>query len=225
MDNKPLRTVRSFAKRSGRISDSQRQALQTLGKIHCLPYCKETTNLHTLFSNENPVVIEIGFGNGDTLVQMAKNNPEINYLGMEVYTAGVGRTLLAIEEFNLTNLKLVEHDAVEVLNEMIVNSSITGFQIFFPDPWHKTKHHKRRLIQPEFVKLIIQKLTPNGFIHCATDWENYAEQMLDVLSSNSDINNRFDGYALRPENRPLTKFERRGEKLNHGVWDLIFEKV
>jgi tRNA (guanine-N7-)-methyltransferase len=225
MDNKPLRTVRSFAKRSGRISDSQRQALHTLGKIHCLRYCKETTNLNTLFTNENPVVIEIGFGNGDTLVQMTKNNPEINYLGMEVYTAGVGRTLLAIEEFNLKNLKLVEHDAVEVLNEMIIDNSITGFQIFFPDPWHKTKHHKRRLIQPEFVKLLIQKLTPNGFIHCATDWENYAEQMLDVLSSNDDIKNRFDGYAPRPENRPLTKFERRGEKLNHGVWDLIFEKV
>ncbi len=222
MENKPLRTVRSFAKRSGRISDSQRQALKSLSQIHCIPYIEKQIDLKTIFTNDNPVVIEIGFGNGDTLVEMAKSNPETNYLGIEVYTAGVGRTLLAIETLNLTNLKLIEHDAVEVLNHIIPDKRISGFQIFFPDPWHKKKHKKRRLIQPDFVALLVTKLTENGFIHCATDWEDYAKQMLEVLSQNSSIQNKFEGYAPRPENRPLTKFEKRGERLEHGVWDLTF---
>ncbi|MFT6836365.1 MAG: tRNA (guanine-N7-)-methyltransferase [Francisellaceae bacterium] len=225
MEQKHLRAIKSFAKRSGRITASQRKALDESSKKYCLPYAEHTLDLSKVFSKHQPTVIEIGFGNGESLITMAKNNPNINYLGVEVHTAGVGHCLIGIELSEIKNLILIEHDAVEVLNNMIVNNSIHGFQVFFPDPWHKTRHQKRRLIQPDFVDLLSNKLTTEGFIHCATDWEHYSKQMLEVLSNNESIDNQYRTFAPRPDSRPLTKFERRGERLEHGNWDLIFKKI
>lgn len=218
------RTIRSFAKRSGRLTASQKRALDELRHQHCIPFQKSVTDFSSYFNKEQPLIIEIGFGNGDSLASMAQANPDYNYLGIEVYTAGIGRCLLHIEKQDLTNLKLIEHDAVEVINHMIADNSVHGFQIYFPDPWHKKRHHKRRLVQPPFITLLCSKLKSNGFIHCATDWEHYAEQMLTVLSDNASLINKYQGFAPRPHWRPLTKFEKRGENLQHQVWDLLFEK-
>ena len=225
MEYKPLRTIKSFSKRSGRITASQAQALQDLSSQYCMLYSENIIDHSAYYEKSQPFVIEIGFGNGESLLTMAQKNSHVNYLGIEVYTAGIGSCLIGIEKFGLKNLMLIEHDAVEVLKNMIKDNSVSGFQIFFPDPWHKKRHHKRRLIQPEFVALLTNKLQQNGFIHCATDWEHYAEQMLSVLSKNSNIKNMHEHYAPRPDSRPLTKFERRGQKLAHQVWDILFEKV
>lgn len=224
MTDEHHRTIRSFAKRSGRLTASQKRALDELRHQHCIPFQKSVTDFSSYFNKEQPLIIEIGFGNGDSLASMAQANPDYNYLGIEVYTAGIGRCLLHIEKQGLTNLKLIEHDAVEVINHMIADNSVHGFQIYFPDPWHKKRHHKRRLVQPPFIALLCSKLKSNGFIHCATDWEHYAEQMLTVLSDNTSLTNKYQGFAPRPHWRPLTKFEKRGENLQHQVWDLLFEK-
>lgn len=224
MTDEHHRTIRSFAKRSGRLTASQKRALDELRHQHCIPFQKSVTDFSSYFNKEQPLIIEIGFGNGDSLASMAQANPDYNYLGIEVYTAGIGRCLLHIEKMGLTNLKLIEHDAVEVMHHMVADNSVHGFQIYFPDPWHKKRHHKRRLIQPAFITLLCSKLKANGFIHCATDWEHYAEQMLNVLSDNTSLTNQYQGFAPRPHWRPLTKFEKRGENLQHQVWDLLFEK-
>jgi tRNA (guanine-N7-)-methyltransferase len=169
-------------------------------------------------------VLEIGFGMGDTTAHIARAMPDTDFIGVEVHTPGVGSLLKQIGEQGITNLRLIQHDAVEVLNNMVADGSLHGVHIFFPDPWHKARHNKRRLIQPPFVALLCQKLAPGGYIHCATDWEDYAIQMLEVLGNEPTLRNTAEGYAEKPSYRPLTKFENRGLRLGHGVWDLVFTR-
>ncbi len=214
--------IRSFVTRAGRISNAQTRAIETLGPQYCLPYAKEPLNLSHNFGNAAPCILEIGFGMGDTTATIAAHMPEKNFIGVEVHTPGVGSLLKLIDEHKLANLRLIQHDAVEVLRHMLLPNSLAGIHIFFPDPWHKARHNKRRLIQAPLVKLLAERLCPGGYLHCATDWENYAQQMLDVLSAEPALQNTTQGYAQRPAYRPLTKFEKRGLRLGHGVWDLVF---
>ncbi|MCF6776796.1 tRNA (guanosine(46)-N7)-methyltransferase TrmB [Thiotrichales bacterium 19X7-9] len=223
---RPLRSIKSFVQRKGRLTKGQKRALECLSDLYMLSYCADKPlSFDQVFVKDQKIVIEIGFGMGNSLVEMAKNNPKVNYLGIEVHPPGVGNILNQIHQDQLTNIKVIMYDAVDVLKQMISDHSVFGFQVFFPDPWHKKRHHKRRLIQAEFVDLMVEKLQVGGFIHCATDWQAYGEHMLDILSKNQKLKNQFCDYAPRPESRPLTKFEKRGERLNHGVWDLIFNKI
>jgi len=180
-----------------------------------------------LFGNDNPIVLEIGFGMGKSLVEMAKNAPELNFIGVEVHKPGVGACISLAQEQGVDNLKVYEHDAIEILADCIAESSLTTVQLFFPDPWHKKKHHKRRIVSPEFVEAIRKKLKVGGVFHMATDWENYAECMLEDMSSAVGYKNLSENsdYVPRPDSRPLTKFENRGQRLGHGVWDLQFERT
>ncbi|MBE2897018.1 tRNA (guanosine(46)-N7)-methyltransferase TrmB [Pasteurellaceae bacterium HPA106] len=226
-DGRFKRKIRSFVLRTGRLSQHQQNAMNTHWSDFGVDYQTTPYDLTALFGNGNPVVLEIGFGMGHSLVQMAKQNPDINYLGIEVHTPGVGACIANAVDQKVDNLRVICHDAVEVLTDCIPDASLQGLQLFFPDPWHKAKHHKRRIVQREFVDLVVQKLKCGGFIHMATDWENYAEQMLEVLSATPALANRAagGGYFERPDFRPLTKFEQRGQKLGHGVWDLYFIKT
>ena len=180
-----------------------------------------------VFANSNPVVLEIGFGMGKSLVEMAKNNPDLNYLGVEVHRPGVGACIALAQETGVSNLKVYEHDAIEVLADCIPNGSLAKVQLFFPDPWHKKKHHKRRIVSAEFVETIRQKLQVGGVFHMATDWQNYAECMLEDMQQAQGYKNlsKTNDYVPRPDSRPLTKFENRGQRLGHGVWDLQFERT
>lgn len=218
---KPKRTIRSFVLRQGRLTKGQEQALTHLWPIFGIDY-QSGTNIE--FNHSQPTVLEIGFGMGASLVEMAKAAPNKNFLGIEVHKPGVGACLMAIEDNQLSNLKVMCHDAVEVLENMIPDNSLDKVQIFFPDPWHKARHNKRRIIQPEFVNLISQKLKSGGILHLATDWQHYAEHMLEVLSNADAFTNLSptNDYVPRPEDRPITKFEKRGQNLGHGVWDLQF---
>jgi tRNA (guanine-N7-)-methyltransferase len=216
--------IRSFVTRAGRLSTAQARALEELGPKYMIEYRKEPLDLAQAFGRKAPVVLEIGFGMGDTTAHIARVMPDKDFLGVEVHTPGVGSLLKQIGEQGIGNLRLVQHDAVEVLNNMIADGSLAGVHIFFPDPWHKARHNKRRLIQPAFVALLCKKLAQGGYIHCATDWEDYAVQMLEVLGAEPTLQNTFDAYAEKPSYRPLTKFENRGLKLGHGVWDLVFTK-
>ncbi len=217
--------IRSFVTRAGRLSTAQARALETLGPQFLVPYAKAPLDTAAVFGRSAPVIFEIGFGMGDTTSHIAGQMPDKDFIGVEVHTPGVGSLLKQIGEKGLTNLRLIQHDAVEVLNNMIPAASLAGVHVFFPDPWHKARHNKRRLIQPPLVKLLAEKLAPGGYIHCATDWQEYAEQMLDVLGAEPMLKNTAEGYAPQPAYRPLTKFENRGIKLGHGVWDLVFTKV
>ncbi|MEH6580705.1 MAG: tRNA (guanosine(46)-N7)-methyltransferase TrmB [Halioglobus sp.] len=192
-----------------------------------LEYGAGMIDSEAVFSRGGPLVLEIGFGMGQSLVEMAVADPDSNFIGIEVHKPGVGKLLHGIEESGVENLRVYCHDAVEILRDCIPDGSLDTLQIFFPDPWHKKKHNKRRLIQPEFVQQLRPKLRLGGLIHLATDWEHYAQQMMDVLSAAEGFSNHSgDGqYARRPDHRPLTKFERRGERLGHGVWDLMFERT
>lgn len=221
-----LRTIKSYVLRAGRMSPRQLQGLELWLKDYELPFSSSTVNLAELFGREANTVVEIGFGMGASLLTMAKNNPHCNYIGIEVHKAGVGSLAADLHDDALSNVKIVVHDAVEVFSNQFADNSLAGVQIFFPDPWHKKRHHKRRLIQPAFIALLAQKIKPGGFIHCATDWEDYALHMMDVLSQETSLSNQqnLGEYSPRPESRPITKFERRGERLGHGVWDLIFIK-
>ncbi len=223
-DGKPMRTIRSFVKRKGRMTATQQDGIAKYWPEFGVDFQSGVLDLKALFGNDHPVVLEIGFGMGMSLLQMAEENPELNYLGVEVHTPGVGNLLGKAHLAGVTNLKVIEHDAIEVLNENIVGGALAGMQIFFPDPWHKTKHYKRRLIQEKFVELAASKIKADGFLHVATDWEHYAVQVLEVLSGCPQLKNKFAGYAPRPASRPLTKFEQRGHRLNHGVWDIYFER-
>jgi tRNA (guanine-N7-)-methyltransferase len=218
------RRIRSFVTRAGRLSTAQGKAIETLGPQFCIPYEKAVFNFDQAFARSALTILEIGFGMGDTTSHIAKGMPEKDFIGVEVHTPGVGSLLKQIGEQELTNLRLIQHDAVEVLNQMIPDASLAGVHVFFPDPWHKARHNKRRLLQGPFVKLLAQKLAPGGYLHCATDWEDYAVQMLEVLGAEPALQNTADGYAPQPAYRPLTKFENRGLKLGHGVWDLVFTK-
>lgn len=228
--------IRSFSGRRGHFTAGQRLAYETLRERWCLPYRGEPIDAQAVFGREAPLVVEIGFGMGETTAQIAAADPERDFLGIEVYPAGVGSLLARIEAAGLRNLRIVQHDAVEVIRDMIAPGMLAGVHVYFPDPWPKKRHHKRRLIQPPFVALLASRLAPGGYLHCATDWEHYAVQMLDVLSREPLLANsagetevsetaaQCRGFAPRPPWRPLTKFESRGLRLGHGVWDLLFAR-
>ena len=218
------RAVRSFVLRAGRIGPGQQRALAELGPRFVLPYRAAPLDFGAAFGRDAPVVLEIGFGMGDATAQIAAALPGTDFLGIEVHAPGVGALLKRIGELGLTNLRLVQHDAVEVLQRMIAPASLAGVHVYFPDPWPKKRHHKRRLLQPAFVALLAERLAPGGYLHCASDWLPYAEQMLEVLGSAPGLVNTAEGYAPRPAWRPQTKFEARGLKLGHGVWDLLFKR-
>lgn len=217
--------VRSFVLRAGRIGPGQQRALAELGPRFVLPFAERPLDAAAVFGRHAPLVLEIGFGMGDATAQIARAAPETDFIGVEVHAPGVGALLKRIGGQGLTNLRLVQHDAVEVLRHMIAPDSLSGVHLYFPDPWPKKRHHKRRLVQPAFVALVASRLRPGGYLHCATDWQPYAEQMLEVLSAESQLRNTAAGYAPRPDWRPLTKFETRGLKLGHGVWDLLFRRL
>ncbi|OOG23977.1 tRNA (guanosine(46)-N7)-methyltransferase TrmB [Thioalkalivibrio denitrificans] len=221
----PHRPIRSFVRREGRLTPGQQRALETLWPRYGIDFSEEPLDLAAIFGRSAPVTLEIGFGNGESLAQMAEAAPERDFLGIEVHRPGVGRLLARIEALGLTNLRVMCHDAVEVLEHRIAPGCLDTVQIFFPDPWHKKRHHKRRLIQPAFVALLATRLRSGGTLHLATDWEDYARHMLDVLNASPEFRNTADGFAPRPPHRPLTKFEQRGQTRGHGVWDLIFMKV
>jgi len=210
--------------RKARVSNAQLRACDTLLPRYGLPFSEATVDLEKQFGRAAPKILEIGFGMGETTAAIAAAQPQTDFLGIEVHTPGVGNLLKLIDAQTLTNVRIIQHDAVEVLDHMITPGSLAGLHIFFPDPWHKKKHNKRRLIQPAFVARLITRLAPGGYLHCATDWQPYAEQMLEVLSAEPGLVNTADGYAPKPAYRPLTKFENRGLKLGHGVWDLVYTK-
>lgn len=218
------RTIRSYVMRAGRTTEGQARALGELGPRFVLPFQNTPLDTDTAFGRQAPVVLEIGFGMGDATAQIAQALPDTDFIGCEVHEPGVGALLKQIGERGLGNLRLVRHDAVEVLEHMVAPASLAGVHIFFPDPWHKKRHHKRRLIQPPLVSLLTSRLAPGGYLHCATDWEPYAQQMLEVLGVEPGLRNTAAGYADKPAYRPLTKFEQRGLRLGHGVWDLVFRK-
>ena len=206
------------------MSNAQRRAHETLLPRFGVPYSPAPLDLDALFGRGAPRVLEIGSGMGETTADIATAHPEMDYLAVEVHTPGVGSLLKQIEERSLSNVRVVQHDAVDVIEHMLAPQSLDGIHIFFPDPWPKKRHHKRRLVQPELVKLLSSRLKPGGYVHVATDWEEYAQQMLEVLKTEPALTNTAAGYAPRPEYRPLTKFEERGLKLGHGVWDLVFTR-
>ena len=218
------RGIRSYVLRTGRTTTGQAKAIETLGPQYLVPYQPQPADLAALFGREAPTVLEIGFGMGEATAHIAGLMPEKNFLCCEVHTPGVGALLKRIGDLGLTNIRIVQHDAVEVLEHMLAPASLAGVHIFFPDPWHKARHNKRRLVQPHFLAKLLPRLRSGGYIHCATDWQPYAEQMLEVLSAEPALRNTAEGYAPKPEYRPLTKFENRGMRLGHGVWDVVFEK-
>jgi tRNA (guanine-N7-)-methyltransferase len=218
------RPIRSFVLRQGRMSAGQQRAHEELMPRFGAAFAPATLDFATLFGRRAPTFLEIGFGMGETTAAIALAQPQNNFLCIEVHTPGVGSLLKQIEERHLANVRIIQHDAVEVLRHMVAPASLDGAHIFFPDPWPKKRHHKRRLVQPDFVALLADKLKPGAYVHCATDWQEYAEQMLAVLEAEPDLKNSAEGFAPRPAYRPLTKFEKRGLNLGHGVWDLIFVK-
>lgn len=219
-----LRRVRSFVRREGRLTEAQSSAIEHGWPRWGVDFAPDATDWDAIFGRVAPRFLEIGFGMGGATAEIARNHPQNDYLGIEVHRPGVGNLLKLINQDGLTNLRIISHDAVDVVNQMIAPAALDGILVFFPDPWHKKRHNKRRLIQPEFVAMLVSRLKPGGTINCATDWADYAEQMLEVLSAESGIENTADGYAERPTYRPQTKFENRGLKLGHGVWDLVFRK-
>jgi tRNA (guanine-N7-)-methyltransferase len=222
----PLRrSIRSYVVRAGRMGPGQQRALQELAPRHVLPYRAEPLVPEVVYGRAAPLVLEIGFGMGAATATIAQARPDTNFLGVEVHPPGVGALLQNIEALGLTNLRIVQHDAVEVLEHMVAPGLLAGVHLYFPDPWHKTKHHKRRLVQPPFVARLVSRLAPGGYLHCATDWQPYAEQMLAVLSAEPQLRNTAEAYAPRPDWRPLTKFEQRGLDRGHGVWDLVFTRT
>lgn len=228
-EGKYIRKVRSFVKREGRLTKGQARALDTYWDVMGLEHGQGLIDAQEVFGNDNPVILEIGFGMGKSLVEMAKNAPELNFIGIEVHRPGVGACILTAKEEveeSIDNLRVYEHDAIEILADCIPDGSLTTVQLFFPDPWHKKKHHKRRIVQPEFIETIRRKLKVGGVFHMATDWENYAECMLEDMTGAPGFKNLSENndYVPRPDSRPLTKFENRGQRLGHGVWDLQFEK-
>jgi tRNA (guanine-N7-)-methyltransferase len=218
------RAIRSFVRRTGRTTTGQAKALTELGPRFVIPYQPEPLDFQAAFGRDAPVILEIGFGMGEATGHIAELMPDKNFLCCEVHDPGVGALLKRIGEKDLANIRIVKHDAVEVIDHMVPERSLAGVHVFFPDPWHKARHNKRRLIKPAFVARLASRLQTGGYIHCATDWEDYALQMLEVLGAEPQLANTAQGYAQRPHYRPLTKFENRGLKLGHGVWDLVFVK-
>ena len=219
------RAIRSYVLRAGRMGPGQTRALAELGPRFIVPFTPAVADFDALFGRQAPRVLEIGFGMGAATAAIAQALPDTDFIGVEVHPPGVGALLKEIGERGLGNIRIVQHDAVEVLASMVAPASLAGVHIFFPDPWHKLRHNKRRLIQPAFVQQLVSRIAPGGRLHCATDWQPYAEQMLAVLSAEPALRNTAEAYAAKPDYRPLTKFEHRGVKLGHGVWDLVFERV
>ena len=217
--------IRSFVHRRAHITPSQEQALAQWLPRWSIPYQSRPVDLAQAFGREAPVILEIGFGMGETTQQIAQARPGDDFLGVEVFNAGVGALLKRIEEQEIRNVRIIQHDAVEVVRDMIAPGTLAGVHVYFPDPWPKKRHHKRRLLQPPFVSLLASRLAPGGYLHCATDWEDYAQQMLEVLQGEPLLVNTAQGYAQRPQWRPQTKFETRGLRLGHGVWDLMFQRA
>jgi len=217
--------IRSFIRRQGRLTPGQQLALDNYWDKYCLDPNADT-NFSQVFGRDAPLFVEIGFGNGESLVRMAAANPDKDYMGIEVHKPGVGHLLMLLNQQGLNNVRIYCHDAIEIMEQKIADNSLAGVHLFFPDPWPKKKHHKRRIVRPGFVDLLVRKLKPGGYFHAATDWKNYAEAMLAVLSESSELRNISpnNDYCDSPEYRPLTKFEQRGLRLGHGVWDLIFIK-
>lgn len=218
------RTIRSFVRRAGRTTVGQARAFEQLGPQFVLPYTGALLDVAATFGRAAPTVLEIGFGMGEATAHIAALMPESNFLCCEVHDPGVGALLRRIGEKGMRNIRILQHDAVEVLATMIAPASLAGVHIFFPDPWHKLRHNKRRLVQPPLVAQLASRLAPGGYLHCATDWEPYARQMLQVLSADPLLQNTAEAFAPKPQYRPLTKFENRGIKLGHGVWDIVFRK-
>jgi tRNA (guanine-N7-)-methyltransferase len=219
------RPIRSYVLRQGRVTDAQRRACDELLPRYGIDYAPVPLDLAHAFGRAAPKILEIGFGMGETTARIAADHPENDYLGVEVHLPGVGSLLKRVAELGLANVRVIRHDALEVVGRMIPEASLDGVHVFFPDPWPKKRHHKRRLLQPGFVALLASRLKPGGYLHAATDWEDYAQQMLEVLSGEPHLANTASGYAPRPAHRPQTKFENRGLKLGHGVWDLVFRRV
>ena len=226
-NGRPLRRIRSFVRRQGRLTKGQEHALENYWPVMGVEFSEDMLDFPALFGREAPVTLEIGFGMGASLVAMAKDRPEQDFLGIEVHSPGVGACLASAHEEGLSNLRVMCHDAVEVLHKMIPDNSLRMVQLFFPDPWHKARHNKRRIVQVPFAELVKSKLQLGGVFHMATDWEPYAEHMLEVMSSIDGYKNLSESndYVPRPASRPVTKFEQRGHRLGHGVWDLMFERV
>jgi tRNA (guanine-N7-)-methyltransferase len=218
------REVRSFVLRQGRMSPAQQRALDTLLPRFGIPYAPRPVDFDACFGRVAPRVLEIGFGMGDTTARIAAAQPEVDFLGIEVHAPGVGALLKQLDANGIVNVRVIQHDAVEVVRDMIRPNTLAGIHVFFPDPWPKKRHHKRRLLQPPFVALLASRLAPGGYLHVATDWEDYAQQMREVLSAEPRLRNTADGFAERPATRPQTKFEARGLRLGHGVWDLVFRR-
>jgi len=224
------RRLKSFVKRGGRTTDGQAKAYADFGPRFLVPYRAEALDFAAAFGRPAPTVLEIGFGMGEATAHIATVLPDTNFLCCEVHEAGVGKLLKRCGEQGIENIRIVAHDAVDVIDHMLPPGALAGVHVFFPDPWHKARHNKRRLLQSPLVRKLAERLAPGGYLHCATDWQPYAEQMLEVLSAEPLLRNTADassagGYAQKPAYRPLTKFENRGIKLGHGVWDLVFERL
>jgi len=219
------KTIRSFVRRTGRVTTGQAKAFEDLGPRYLLNYQNAPLDAQAAFGRAAPLILEIGFGMGEATAHIARVRPDDNFLCCEVHEPGVGALLKRIGEHDITNIRILQHDAVEVLEQMLPEGCLDGIHIFFPDPWHKKKHNKRRLIQSAFVAKLTARLKVGGYIHCATDWQPYAEQMLEVLDAEPLLRNTAEGYAPQPDYRPLTKFENRGLRLGHGVWDVVFRRV
>jgi tRNA (guanine-N7-)-methyltransferase len=223
------RNIRSFVRRTGRTTLGQAKAFTDVGPQFLLTYAAAPADFQAIFHRAAPTILEIGFGMGEATAHIAALMPEKNFLCCEVHTPGVGALLKRIGEHDLANIRILQHDAVEVIDNMLPPASLEGAHIFFPDPWHKKKHNKRRLIQAPLIAKLATRLKPGGYLHCATDWQPYAEQILEVLSAEPLLRNTAatsqGGYAPKPAYRPLTKFENRGIKLGHGVWDVVFTRV
>lgn len=220
------RPIRSFVRREGRMTESQRRAIAEFGPRYLFEFREAPCDLDAVFGRAAPRALEIGFGMGDSILDMARRHPERDHLGIEVHRPGVGRLLRALAEEDIRNVRILCADAVQVLTHMIPDAALDAVFLFFPDPWPKKRHHKRRIVQPAFVELVARRLRPGGIFHLATDWEEYAQHMLAVLEQSPSFSNSAGAghYAPRPDERVLTKFERRGERLGHGVWDLVFVK-
>lgn len=218
------KTIRSYVRRTGRVTTGQAKAFEDIGPQYLLPYTESALDAAQAFGRNGKLILEIGFGMGEATAHIARVRPDDNFLCCEVHEPGVGALLKRIGEQDIHNIRILQHDAVEVIDNMLPEGSLDGVHIFFPDPWHKKKHNKRRLIQGPLVAKLASRLKPGGYIHCATDWEPYAVQMLEVLNAEAQLQNTAEGYATKPEYRPLTKFENRGRRLGHGVWDLVFTK-
>ncbi len=223
-DDLSKRHIRSYVLRQGRVSPAQQRACEMLLPRFGIEYAARQLDLEQSFGRTAPRILEIGFGMGDSTATIALAHPDNDYLALEVHTPGVGNLLKLIDAQQIANIRIIRHDAVEVLRDMLADGTLDGVHIFFPDPWHKARHNKRRLIQAPFIAQLVTKLKPGGYIHVATDWQDYAEQVLAVLRAEPLLENTSENYAPRPDYRPLTKFEQRGIRLGHGVWDMVFRR-